>query len=84
LEQLRAGLQQRLQNYIRTSYTGDAAVGVFANDGKLSIAITGEKTNLKNFWSGKWNSTWSLIVDGGAASISGEVKVSQLLHGLWL
>lgn len=45
-------------------------------DGSFVIVLTGEKTNLKNYWSGKWQSSWSLKVDGTSAELSGDAKVS--------
>lgn len=76
LANLRSGLQNRLQQYVKGCYSGDnAAVGVYAVNGLLTIVITGEKINLKNFWSGKWSSTWTLALEEGVASLSGEVKI---------
>jgi capping protein alpha len=60
-ESERAALQLLVNNYISASYLGDvAAGGVFAKDDDLTIVLTGEKTSLKNFWSGKWNSVWTV------------------------
>ena len=49
---------------------------VYAKGGVLSIAITGERVNLRNMYSGKWNSQF--IVDKlseDKATLSGEIKV---------
>ena len=41
------------------------------------MCITGEKPNLRNFWSGKWNSTWTVTpaAGGAGASVTGDIKV---------
>jgi capping protein alpha len=76
LDEVRKGLQRRLQDYVRSAFPGDnSSVGVFTQNGNLSIVITGERVNLKNFWSGKWTSAWTLSLDEGAASLSGEIKI---------
>jgi len=76
---IRAGLQRRLNEYVKYYYSHhgeNASVGVFAVNGGLAIAITGEKINLKNFWSGKFTSTWNLTMDEhGSATFNGDIKI---------
>lgn len=75
-ETLRTTLQRAVNSYVSGSYQSElSAGGVYARDEKLHVAITGEKINLKNFWSGKWNSTWTVTVSGSTLSISGDIKV---------
>lgn len=65
-----------MDTYVSSRYvTEDAAAGVFARDGKITAIIAGEKPNLRNFWSGKWTSTWNITCSGGQASITGEIKI---------
>ena len=73
----RAALQVEINKYVSSTYPSEnSAGGVFARDGKLVIAISGEKTSLKNFWSGKWSSAWQVSFDDESiASISGDIKV---------
>jgi hypothetical protein len=54
---------------------------VFAKDGAIVVVIAGERTNLKNFWSGRWSSAWNVGVDldSKVLTISGEIKVFLLL-----
>ena len=76
LEGERAALQTALDAYVSTKYVSeDAAAGVFARDGKLIAIISGEKPNLRNFWSGKWTSSWNISCSGGQATVTGEVKI---------
>lgn len=76
LSELRRGLQRRLSDYARSFYPGEnAAVGVYAVNGNLTVVITGERINLKNFWSGKWTSSWALAVNDGNATLSGDIKI---------
>jgi len=76
LADLRAVLQRRLQDYVKSYYPGDnAAVGVFAVNGRINVVITGERINLKNFWSGKWTSNWNVTINDGNATITGDTKI---------
>lgn len=77
-EPLRATLQSGVEGYVSAAYLSTmSAGGAFVKDGEFTIVITGEKSNLKNFWSGKWNSVWKIEVDEEAATykISGEIKI---------
>lgn len=74
--ELRKALQSSISSYVDSAYQSElSAGGVYAKDGKFNIVVTGEKNNLKNFWSGKWNSSWALSVVGQTAKISGDIKV---------
>lgn len=76
LESHRAAIQTAVDGYIAQRYITDgAAAGAFSKDGKIVVMITGEKPNLRNFWSGKWTSTWTVTVEGSRASVTGEIKV---------
>ena len=72
-------MQDALNSYISKCYLNEnSAAGVFIkDDGKLDIIITGEKTNLKNFWSGRWNSSWCVDLDN-SQTICGDIKVWKL------
>jgi len=49
------------------------------------IVLTGEKENLRNYWSGRWNSTWTVQFEStssssnsstsGSCTISGDIKL---------
>jgi len=75
---VQAALQGSIDKYISSCYLSEASAGgVFVQDGIFTVVLVGEKTNLKNFWSGMWNSLWNLEVDSEASTykISGEVKI---------
>jgi capping protein alpha len=73
---LRKALQSSISSYVDSAYQSElSAGGVYSKDGKLNIVVTGEKNNLKNFWSGKWNSSWAVSIAGQTAKISGDIKV---------
>ena len=76
-EPTRAALQTAVNTYIATNYPSEqSAGGAFTKDEHTYvIVVTGEKTSLKNFWSGRWTSTWNLVVSGSSATISGDIKV---------
>lgn len=76
LELKRSAIQERLGKYVSLSFPADtAAGGAFAKDGKITVALTGEKINLKNFWSGRWQSTWTVSFAGQACTVSGDIKL---------
>jgi len=69
-------LQHSLKTYVDSTYQSDlSAGGVYCKDGIFTIVVTGEKNNLKNFWSGKWNSNWTVKMGGASATVSGEIKL---------
>jgi hypothetical protein len=55
--------------------TDMAAGGAYHKDGGIFIVIAGERSNLKSFWSGKFQSQWNVTVDGSTARLSGESKI---------
>jgi hypothetical protein len=81
LELTRAALQSAIKAYTTTSYISESSAGsVYAKEGVVTIAISGEKTNLRNFWSGKWHSTWPVKVADGKATVSGNVQVCIFIY----
>ena len=76
VEGTRAALQTEVSAYLADKYSSDESAGcVYAKDGKMVVILTGEKANLKNFWSGKWNSVWTISVNAGEAEVAGEIKI---------
>ena len=82
-ENVRATVQNSVNNILANNYlTEHSAVGVYLIDGGLSIVMSGEKVNLRNYWAGKWSSSWKVQVDTEndydeerPYKISGTVKV---------
>lgn len=57
-------IQKLLKLHLVECYLSeDSAASVFSKNGTLLIHITGEKNNLRNFWSGRISSTWEVIVN---------------------
>lgn len=76
MESVRSLLQVAISKYVSSAFLSDqAAGGVYTKDGSLSVVVAGEKVNLKNFWSGRWNSVWNIQVSSGSFSIGGDIKV---------
>ena len=71
---LRDALQGALDAYAKRQFP-DAAAATFAKDASVSVVISAEKLNLKNYWSGQWTSQWVVALGGGGATLAGEVKV---------
>jgi hypothetical protein len=71
-----------LDSYVSEKYLcEDAAAGAFIQGGKILAVVTGERPNLRNFWSGKWTSTWSISFNGKDATMDGDIKVRISVHG---
>jgi hypothetical protein len=76
LESLRSALQAAIGAYAANCHPSEESAGaVFAKDGTMFVCITGEKPNLRNYWGGKWASSWT--IDTAAHTISGEIKVER-------
>ena len=76
LELYRSALQRALQAYVSSKFRCELTAGTVAmKDGKLHAYICSEKPNLRNFWSGKWTSSWAITMDSNSCSISGDIKV---------
>lgn len=77
IESKRAAVGEHINAYVKKKFSGDASAGsVYAKDGAIFIAITGERSNLRNMYCGKWNSQFKIEkMDGGKATVSGDTKV---------
>ena len=77
LESKRAAVGEQVSAYVKKKFCGDASAGsVYAKDGAIVIVITGERSNLRNMYCGKWNSQFKIEqIAGGKATVSGETKV---------
>ena len=72
----KAAIDAAMQTYVTAQYGSAGAVAVYADDTDvLKIVISGEKINLRNYWSGNWRSTWAVDVKGNEATVSGTLKV---------
>lgn len=75
-ENERVAVQAALNAYLISKYqTSDAAAGAFTKENRIEIAICGEKPNLRNFWSGRFHSSWVVSLSAGVAVIFGEIKI---------
>jgi capping protein alpha len=73
-ESARLAVYAALKDYVDTQYAeGVAAVGVFETKDGLVAVISGVKTNLRNYWSGKWRSEWT--IDPKGKTCSGAVHI---------
>jgi len=75
LEKKCAALNTALKSYLEHQYKPeDSAIGAYPMNGNIVVVLVSEKPNLRNYWSGRWASVWT-IKAGSAFSISGEIKV---------
>jgi len=73
-ESLRVAVQKALEEYVATNYNeGACTVGAFEKGNEIVGVLSGYKTNLRNFWSGKWRSEWHL--DFKTKKVSGKVRI---------
>jgi capping protein alpha len=84
LEDKRAQLQTAFDLYITNHFAAcEASAAVYAKEGKLVVQISGERPNLRNYWSGRWHSEWTVAPSGTSAAVTGEIKVRAVccVHG---
>lgn len=76
LESKRSAIQSALKSYLEANYKAEmTAAGTFVSDNKLVVVIVSEKPNLRNYWSGRWASVWTIEISRAKPVITGEVKV---------
>lgn len=73
LEPRRRAVYNAVVGYVAANYKPeDSGVSVFSTeDNKLVVVISSEKPNLRNFWSGRWTSAWTIANN----KIAGNVKI---------
>jgi len=73
-EQRRLQLQAGVTAYLSEAYPAEDSAGsvVATKDGaSWTVTLAGEKTNLRNFWSGRFTSAWTVTLEGAdLASLS--------------
>lgn len=75
-EEERLALQSEIDKYMTGKFIPEnCAGGVFTSDGNLLVCVAGERPNLRNFWSGKWLSNWTVSLSPGEATVTGSIKV---------
>ena len=76
IESKRAALQSAVNSYVKSTLADNSSAGcVYAKAGKLTIVIAGEKTNLRNFWGGRWTSTWHVEWGASSTTCTGDIKI---------
>ena len=81
LETRRRAVYNAVVAYVAANYKPEeSGVSVFATaDNKIVIVISSEKPNLRNFWSGRWTSAWTVANN----KIAGNVKVCMIQYRKW-
>ena len=85
LEDKRHALQGHVQTYLDRQYdrNGDGqctgVCAVYAKEGKLSVLISAERVNLRNYWSGSWRNTIE-VVPGDATSATVKATLKLYIH----
>lgn len=70
-------LQKGLKSHLKDMYPSEeSAASVYSKDGSISVNISAEKINLRNFWSGRMSSVWTADVQPTTVRIAGDIKVS--------
>ena len=81
MEEQREAVQKAADAYIAEQYDANAkvAAAVYSKEGALTLCISGQACNLRNFWSGSWTSTYKIALAGtSSAKLSGKCKL--LVH----
>jgi capping protein alpha len=74
----RTALEKSINTYISGNYgTNKCAAGVYgANSGELTVCISAENVNLRNFWTGGWRGIYTVNVKEGKATLNGTIKTN--------
>ncbi|ETW01128.1 hypothetical protein H310_06738 [Aphanomyces invadans] len=78
LESLRAALQGELDSYMSAQFGNQGAAAVFATNSTITLILSTERVSLRNFWSGRWKSKWTLAnvsPDSSAATLAGRIDL---------
>ena len=77
LEKERVAVLAAVTAYTQSQFCEGTTVCSVHNKGdELVVVLSGQKTNLRNYWSGKWRSEWKVLP--GKTTIAGMVHV--LIH----
>ena len=80
VEELRAAMQVAMDEYLSSFFNDEnkalSAAAVYGKGGNLEIRVSGVASDLRNYWSGGWRSSYTVSISGGnSASVSGSVKL---------
>mmetsp|Transcript_6968 Transcript_6968/g.13545 ORF Transcript_6968/g.13545 Transcript_6968/m.13545 type:complete len:287 (-) Transcript_6968:131-991(-) len=80
VEGKRQAVMDAVLDYVGKHFDGArSGAGVFSKGGKITVVISAEKVNLKNFWSGSWVSTW--VLEGGNLTGTSKVRAHYFEEG---
>jgi capping protein alpha len=77
----RVSLNEHIQSYVKDHFAQGTATVYALTEGSavtLTVCIGATKTSPRNFWSGRWRSTWTAVIHPGRASdvtLKGSIKV---------
>jgi capping protein alpha len=72
-------LRKLFKTYLKDAYPSeDTGFSVLSRQGSIFINISGEKTNLRNFWSGRITSNWVIAPTSPSFDSDGETNQEQV------
>lgn len=75
VEEHRAEIELAMTEYVESQYYDDTAcASVLAKGNEVTVILSAEKLNLRNFWSGQWISTWTATLEPTGTTVAGELK----------
>lgn len=78
---IRSAVDSAMSAYLKEHYsTGTASVFTTTEGSQttLTVCIGATKTSPRNFWSGRWRSTWTCVMTGGSsAELSGKIQLQS-------
>ncbi|CAM9644807.1 unnamed protein product [Chrysoparadoxa australica] len=76
IEEERKAVQSAVGEYCTSHFAeGRSASAVYGKDQTVSVHISGEHNNLRNWWSGSWYGHYTVQVGDGKATFKGTIKV---------
>ncbi|KAF0695998.1 Aste57867_13211 [Aphanomyces stellatus] len=76
LEAARESVQAAVDSYLATQFANQGGAAVFATDSALTVVVSAERVSLRNYWTGRWKSKWTVTnVSGNSATVAGRIDL---------
>jgi len=75
IEDFRLAIERSLEEYMISFYRSDFCSAVYGKNGKITIVVSGQHLNLRNFYSGQWSSKWEVEFNRNSAQCSGTIQI---------
>ncbi|GAB9470114.1 F-actin-capping protein subunit alpha-2 [Globisporangium polare] len=68
-------VQKALQSYLQFEYMHQGTAGVYVKGSHLIVNLCTKRINLRNFWSGRWQSRWEVDLSTNPLQVKGKIAL---------